>query len=440
MKSKSLVIIGAFALLPICAFGAAEKKFISYNSEYSYRMLDHTTEINRKQLALLKMRQSELIGDGEMLMGANMIVLADLQESNREAKFGYLMRHPTQNNQGGKSASEFVIHSAQLQVTGAMNSWLTMYFQLLYNPEQSFGAGTITTLSRNQVQLRRGYVLIGDLDECPFYASIGKMATPFGLTDTVNPFSASTVWHVFAGLAYGAQLGYHSGGLDVAIMGIQGGAQFRATHSGDDTPDDVANFSAAAAYTMNVSDETTVRIGAGYVDGTAYCQGFPITHFSGCEGFHNPAVDLNIEIISGRLKIIGEFAETEDPWPGTHNPSPPLDVFAAHDVTAFDIGASYLVTIPGIPRDVDISVDFSQFETGPSGSPWEDQSQFVIGLEAMVNEHAKIFAEYIHTEGYAPLNFISGPDPFDPTEDPGTTHSDNGAESDIFLVGMQVAI
>ena len=46
------------------------------------------------------------------------------------------------------------------------------------------------------------------------------MAVPFGLTDTVNPFSASSVWHAFGGLAYGVNLGYLSDGLSANLMGV----------------------------------------------------------------------------------------------------------------------------------------------------------------------------------------------------------------------------
>ena len=56
---------------------------------------------------------------------------------------------------------------------------------------------------RNQLQVRRAWVLFGNLDSTPFHARIGKMAVPFGLTDTIKPFTASTVWHTFGKLVYG---------------------------------------------------------------------------------------------------------------------------------------------------------------------------------------------------------------------------------------------
>ncbi|MFP6905663.1 MAG: hypothetical protein VCG02_10625 [Verrucomicrobiota bacterium] len=436
MKSFLILLVGLFTF-GLCS---AEDVTVKFDSAYTYRMLDHTSEVNRKQLLLLKMRQAGRLENKQLYLGAGMNVIADMQESNTEAKFGYLMRHPTQNNQGGRSASELVIHDAKLQVTGTLAPWATMYFQMLYDPQQSFGAGTITSLGRNQVQLRRGYVLLGDLSKMPFYASLGKMATPFGLTDTVNPFTSSTVWHAFGGLAYGGQLGYSHGGLDLAVMGIQGGAQFRAANSGDGIPDDVANYAASAAYTLPIAEDAALRVAGSYVDGSAYCQGFPVTHFSGCDGFNNPAWDAYTVLNWGRLKVLAEYAETTEEWPGTHNPNPPLDVFAAEKVSSFDIGVKYQLPVQAIGKDVGVSVDFSRFVAGAEGSPWEDQSQFVVGLELFWNANMQFFAEYIKTEGYVPLNFISGPDPFDPSENPGTTHSVSEAESEVVVVGMRVSI
>jgi hypothetical protein len=435
--------IGTVAALGLVALGlqpvsAAEP--VTFDSAYTYRMLDPTTDINRKQVLLLQWRDSGRLDDGHLLLGADIQAIGDAHGSNTTGKFGYLMRHPTQSNHSGKTASELVIHSAGIQITGTANSWTTLYPQILYNPEQSFGSGTITGLQRNQLSLRRGYVLLGDLSLLPIYASIGKMATPFGLTDTVNPFSASTVWHAFGGLAYGGTVGVHQSGIDLSAMAIQGGSQFRATHSGDDTPDDIANFAVTGAYTADIGDDASFRVGGSYLHGSAYCQEWPVMHFEPCDGFNNPAWGAHGVLTWGSLKVIGEYAETTEEWPGTHNPHPPLDVFSASKVSAFDIGAKFAVPIDAIGRDLSFSADFSEFKAGAEDSPWERQSQLVIGFEVFWNAHTKMFAEYVHTEGYVPLNFISGPDPFDATENPGTTHSMPDATSDVGVIGFRVAI
>jgi hypothetical protein len=54
-----------------------------------------------------------------------------------------------------------------------------------------------------------------------------------------------------------------------------------------------------------------------------------------------------------------------------------------------------------------------------------------------MNKSAKLFVEIFRTEGFAPLNFISGSADFDPFP-PGTTHSDRDANSMGIVLGAQI--
>ena len=255
------------------------------DSEFGYEILDPTSNINRKQrLILERKRDGTLAPDGVNLHGA-VTAVADYQTSNRDDKFGYLMRHPTARNQVGDEVSEVAIHSAQLGFTALLGDWFTGHAQILYNPEQSFGSGTNTSLERNQLQVRRAYVLIGDLGRFPVYASLGKMAVPFGLTDTVNPFTASAVWHAFGALANGALLSYARDGLSFSVMGVQGGAQFRAANTpveGTGVPSKLNNLAADASYVLNLGAGDTLLLGGSYLRGSVYCQDFPVQHFLPC--------------------------------------------------------------------------------------------------------------------------------------------------------------
>jgi hypothetical protein len=408
--------------------------FVSFNNRYNYEMLDPTTRINRKQQLILEKKQSGELSENSVIIGGAVTAITDIQRSNTDSKFGYLMRHPTSANQVTKDVSEAVIHSSQVSLTANLGSWVTAYSEILYDPEQSFGRGTITALERNQLQLRRGYVLFGNLDELPLFLSLGKMATPFGLTDTVNPFTASTVWHAFGGLAYGVQGGYTKDGLNITFMGVQGGAQFRANNTPVDqtsVPSKLNNYVVDANYTIPFGNgDDSLLIGASYLKGSAYCQGFPVTHFSPCAE-NNAAFDVYAQLLLSDFLFHAEYAETTDKWPGTFNPTIPE--FEAHEVISWNIGGKYGVNIFG--KDIDLSVDFSRFIAGPNGSPWENQDQLVFGLAKFVTPSVKLFAEYIHTDGYAPLNFISGGGDFPD----GVTHSDNTADSDVFLLGVNAA-
>ena len=407
---------------------------IRSNSEYSYQMLDPTTRINSKQRLILEKKKTGDLANNSVYFGGAVTPIANYQRSDTEAKFGYLMRHPTSGNQRTKEVSEAVIHSAQLAVTGTVGDWITGYAELLYNPEQSFGSGTLTDLNRNQVQVRRGYVLLGNLDKSPYYASLGKMAIPFGLTDTVNPFTNSTVWHSFGGLAYGLNLGYTQGALNANIMAVQGGAQFRSANvpvDGTNVPSKLNNWAADVNYTSVLSQETSLLLGASYIKGSPYCQGYPVRHFDPCEK-ENGAYDVYARLDSGQWQIKAEFAQTEDELPGSFNPAIPQ--FSASKVRSWDVGTKYSANVFGVPTDY--SFEFSRFRAGDDGAPWEKQDQWVLGLASFVTPSAKLFAEYIHTDGYVPLNFLSGGNPGGQA---GQSWSVSDANSDILLVGANIA-
>jgi hypothetical protein len=418
-------------------YGSSSRKtgVVETNHRYSYEILNPLWDLSSKpKLILDKLKDGSVLSNSVSLSGS-VFAIADYQKSNTDDKFGYLMRHPTGNNQRTKEVSEAVIHSAQLALTANLGGWVTTYFELLYDPQQSFGAGTLTSLNRNQVQLRKGFVLIGDLNKSPFYLSLGKQDTPFGLMDTVNPFTNSTPWHAFGGLVYGANAGYSQDGWKVNIMGVQGGAQFRAANVPvDDTniPSKLNNYVANLSKTFQIGDSIEALVGGSYIRGSAYCQNFPVTHFSACDEA-NGAFDIYARLTSNNWLLQGEYAETEDEWPGTFNPTIPQH--AASKVSSWSAGGIYGPRIPKLSElDFNLSAEFSRFNAGPDGAPWEHQDQYVLGLTSFFVPSAKIFAEYIHTEGYAPLNFVSGGNLGD-----GVSHASSNAHSDIVLIGVNAA-
>ncbi len=406
-------------------------RLITFNPKFGYDFLDPNRHINRKQQMILRARQSGDLAKNAVNVQGSVTAIANLQSSNEPNLFGYLMRHPTGNNQRGTTVSEATIHSAQLGFTGTMGDWVAASAELLFDPEQSFGAGTNTALTRNQVQVRKAYVLFGNLDKSPWYASLGKQAIPFGLTDTVNPFTNSTVWHAFGGLANGGIVGYQGDNLNVSFMAVQGGAQFRSANvpvEGTAVPSKLNNYAVDANYTVKMDSSAEFLFGASYQRGTAYCQGFPITHFSPCEE-EVPAWDVYAQYENDNWTFKSEIAKTTDVWPGTFNPS--LPEFAAAKVTSFDLGVQYRNELFNLP--VAYSAEFSRFEAGPSGSEWEKQDQFVLGLALRLAPSVELFAEFIDVGGYAPLNFLSG------GHIPGMPQipvSDASASSEVYMLGV----
>ena len=436
MKIKILFL--AFCICISSLVNAKDTTYsVSIESLYSYEMMDPTTNISRKQ-KLLFHNKGKYLSEGSLNIGASIITIADYQDSNRESKFGYLMRHPTSRNQIGNEVSEISIHSLQLQQSGAFTSWLAFYSEFLYSPQQIFSTGTITGVPRNQVEVSKAYILFGDKDQYPFYASFGKQDVPFGLMDTVSPFTMSALWHGFGPRAYSGVFALEASGFNLSLTAIQGGAQFRSANvpvKGTNVPSRINNFAADVNYTHKFHDNMSYMVGASYIKGSAYNQEFPITHFDPGK-VHNPAWDTYVRFKLHDFTLQGEFAQTTKKWPGTHNPSPPLNVFNASKVTSFAVGGKYVVQKLIKEKDFSVSLEYSEFKFGPNGAPWKLQSQLVAGVSSMIVPNVKVFAEAIKVQGYVPFNNISG----DLDKVPGTTHSDKSARTHVFLIGIQATL
>ncbi len=430
--------------LPICflivssAFAQeSEKKnenFISLDSRFTFKMLEQNQNL-RKIDIFLEEHKNGLFDNKRLIFGTSLISIIDYQRSNTDSKFGYLMRHPTSSNQIGKNVSEAVIHSFQISLAGKVNDWISTYAEILYDPEQSFGTGTITDLNRNQLQLRKGFILLGNLEKKPYYLALGKMDSPFGQTNSVNPFTNSTMWHAFGGLAYGAQIGLNTESFNASFMAIQGGAQFRALNSPvskTNVPSKINNFAADANYSLKLGENTKVKIGGSYLYGSAYNQDFPVQHFHPGSA-NNPAYSIYGRLnFNKNIQLQGSFAKTFDEWAGTHNPNPPLDVYEASKVSSLDYGAKYILN-SGEELEYSISGEFSNFIAGENGAPWERQNQIILGFSGLYNKSSKFFVEVFRTDGFVPLNFLSGGN-----LPPGETHSVNDAFSHGIVVGGQI--
>lgn len=409
---------------------------VRFNPEFSYKMLEQNQQ-PRKVDVLLEERKTGTLKERQLIIGASLTAIADYQHSNKDSKFAYLMRHPTATNEIGKDVSEAVIHSFQLSVTGSVNNWLALHAELLYNPEQSFGAGTITALARNQIQLRTGYILIGDLNKAPVYVALGKMDGPFGQVGSVSPFSNSSMWHAFGTLGYGAQAGFKKGGLNITVMAAQGGAEFRSLNTvvGDSTavPSKLNNFIADINYTIKFSEVVNLKAGASYLRGSSYNQDFPVTHFSAGKE-NNPAYSYYGKMNAGRkVTLMGAFAKTVKVWKGTHNPSPVLSKYDAAKVSSLSLGGRYIFNPDG-KTIFTASAEFSNFHCGAKGAPWERQNQTLVGFSALIKKSSRLFVEAFTTKGYDPLNYISGSATNDPFPD-GVTPSVRDASSFGFVAG-----
>ncbi len=141
----------------------------------------------------------------------------------------------------------------------------------------------------------------------------------------------------------------------------------------------------------------------------------------------------------GDLQIIGEYARTTKVWPGSEVPIPtnPLSIFPAAKTESFTIGSRYAFgerNRTNQRRDFSLSGEFSEFIAGADGAPWERQNQAVLGLSWFPADNLNVFFEFVHVDGFAPLNVLTGgnfPD--------GSTWSDRDAATNVALIGVQIS-
>ena len=440
-KTAAVAVSGVSDKSPISTKTAPQ--WVGIESGYAFEMLDHAESVTNKQEVLIDHINAGSFGS-RLTLGGQVTALANYQTSNRDSKFGWLMRHPTSNNQIGETVSEAVVHSANLNLTASLGENWHAYVEMFYNPEQNFGANsTITGLPRNNVNVRRAYVLYNGTQKNNIYASIGKMDIPFGLNDTVSPFTNSASWHALAGLAYGATVGYLDDNWHARIMAIQGGAQFRNANApveGTSVPSKLNNFAVDIRRSFQLNNEGDLMLGLSYQHGSSYCQEWPIKHFEPCEDT-NPAISLYSTLQVGDTEIIVDYGKTLDVWPGTLNPA--LPEFAAEEVAGLTVGVRQEFDF-GYTNPVALSFEFSRFEAGPSGAEWERVSQFVLGASYYMNASINVFGELNRTEGWAPLNFLtggncSGPNPLCDQVGPAGVWAEKDATTNVLVFGVQAA-
>jgi len=104
---------------------AGSENFVGTNGSYAYGMLDHAENVNSKPLV-----QLEALRDGELTdrvtLSGQVTAIANYQWSDTDDKFGYLMRHPTANNQLGPSGSNN-IHNIFIKFKAALLHAITTH-------------------------------------------------------------------------------------------------------------------------------------------------------------------------------------------------------------------------------------------------------------------------------------------------------------------------
>ena len=168
---------------------------ISLNTPITSTLLDFQNRQTGKQLFVLE-SQRQSCSHPSFVVGAQFRASAMAAHTNTADRFPYLGRFPTDFE--NTHATDARLLQANQSIVAHASPWVSGYMETLYSDVFTF-----PTFEQGSWQVRQAYVVVGNLDETPFYAWLGKKTLDFGDFSTLNPFTQAVPWHYFAPLAEG---------------------------------------------------------------------------------------------------------------------------------------------------------------------------------------------------------------------------------------------
>lgn len=373
---------------------------VQTNTSYAEPVLDYDEHITDKSPLQLRLRRDGTVKTGKIYL-SGLFKGSYLGEwTDTDSAFPILTRFPDHT---GTSAHRFFADNAALAATATPADWLTLYAQLEFHQ--------VRFDHQDAVQFRKVYGTIGDLSRSPFYASFGRKTINFGDFDQYNPFTHNINSHFFRAESDGliGEFGYATDRVQLAVTAIEGGRHFRVADTANDGSLDNFAVNGDVFLPLSLGHGTTLKLGGGYLHGTAYNHTLP--HHPGpkldcpvrpgvqgvpkCRG-RNAAWDVRAEIQSRKFDVMAEYTATIDPWPATQK-----------RIEAFVVQGRLKTVVLHRPTHFSAVYSFSDigpFSTGGRGAPvFDSLDSFMTGAEMFFGSHLSLAVEYSRNTGFAPL-------------------------------------
>lgn len=397
------------------------------NALHSRDMLDWQENTTGKTLTLLANRANGQLVDNALYLGGAVQGAFMYQKTDVDGQFPLLSRFPFFSNNTDDEAGVFAINNAALSFTSTFGDWTTIYLQ----PEYS---ETEYAPDQDEFQLRKAYVVFGNLERSPFYAAFGRKTIDFGNFDSYNAFTQNEGQHYFWAVSDQPvlELGFYNNGWKFTGSAFSGGRQLRVAFADEDN--NIGNYAFTAEKEFLLGKYGAFTVGGGYLHDTIYRDNFTSHTFQGRQNGTPPA-----NLISGRNSAVNAFAEynspffdamveyttTLEPWaaaiPQTPDGVPfpqylidPLGSTTNYDNINFDQDLEVLVAQLRIKpmvngRRIAIAASGSwgnisdDFGNPISGATFEDNQQHALSVEYPVNDYLDIGAEYVYNKGFIPF-------------------------------------
>ena len=369
------------------------------------RMTDFQEYVQGKPLELLRARQAGALPNVGIKFGAGFTGTVVYERTNTDGKFPILSRLPGQHT--GSSDTQWIVNDAAWGAAVSAGDWLTGYAQLEYIDTRYPG--------EEDIQLRKAFGVVGNLDRFPLYAYFGRNTIDFGDMSTYNPFTHNMNTHFFWALSKDPVLGVgavYDGWHVVGTIIPEGRHQRTADTEGSDF---FGNYALNATKVVDLGNGVRLKGGLGYLHRTIYNTVTP-HHTGGMVAGQlrtdNAAVDANLTLGWGPFDVMAEYTTTLEDWPAT-----------GEKVEALTVQGRYKDSILSYPTEY--SAVYSRGDFGPNGSEFEFMEQMALGLETHIDENFSIGLEYVRNHGFAPLVNIQ-------------VTSDQSVKTDTFIAGIHV--
>jgi hypothetical protein len=278
------------------------------------------------------------------------------------------------------NATQVALPRAEMDVIANMNDWSVGYF--------SFGVRNLSggTSDNDDLAIDSAVVTLGNMNQMPVYAFLGRNTVDFGSFDTVNMVTPSLNRLAFQ--AYGDQLGvgFMGYGFNAAVSALNdnntvGGVngQGVAFNTYTDNSDAVGNYAVNLGYGMSTAGADW-HVGAGYLEGSKKRDA----------NDESGAYDLNAKVGYMGFDVLGEFTQTTGAVLDANNN-------AANDkLRAWDLGADY--NFPLMGKASKVNVDYSRVSAQYVASQW------VVGFNHNTFNNVWMGLEYSQSKG----RFVGG--------------------------------
>ncbi len=405
---------------------------IQTNPYHAADMLDWQENTTGKSVTLLVNRATGVLPKNSLTISGGLKGAYMWQKTDTAGQFPILSRFPFFSQGTDREAGVFAINNAALAFTGTFGDWTTVYMQPEYS-ETNFAG------DQDELQLRKAFVVLGNLEKMPFYAAFGRKTIDFGNFDGYNPFTHTEAQHYFWAQSDQPvlELGYYKDGFKLSASAFSGGRQLRVAYAAENN--NIQNFAVNAEKEFLLGGSKAFTIGGGYLHDTIYRNNWTAHTFRQIEEgtppanfieYRNSAVTAFAEYNSDFFDAMVEYSTTLEPWAAA----------IPQDADGF-VDPAYLIDPAGSPNDLD-NINFDQrmdvitaqarvkpmlpngkrlavSAVGSWGNigddfqgvssvtfqptSWKKNQQHVLGLEYPVSPYLDLGVEYVYNKGFIPF-------------------------------------